>query len=101
MALKRLRILVAQKAQIPLNEAVNIINEGRVKINGEIGRATNLVGETDTVTLDDVEISTQIEYAYVMFHKPRGIECTMNPGIADNLLTVFHHPLRLFPVGRL
>lgn len=101
MALKRLRILVAQKAQIPLNEAAVIINEGRVKINGEPGRTTSLVGETDTVTMDGVEISTQIEYAYVLFHKPRGIECTMNPGIAANLLTVFHHPQRLFPVGRL
>lgn len=101
MALKRLRVLVAQEAKVPMNEAVSMINEGRVRINGVTGRTTSLVGDQDSITLDDVEISAQIELAYVLFHKPRGIECTMNENIEANLLTVFRHPLRLYPVGRL
>jgi 23S rRNA pseudouridine2604 synthase len=38
---------------------------------------------------------------YVAFNKPRGIECTLNKAIEANLLTVFTHQERLYPVGRL
>lgn len=101
MALKRLRVLVAQELGIPVNEAVLLINEGHVKVNGLAGRPTTIIGETDAVTCNDVEICTKSEYAYVIFNKPRGVECTMNESIEANLLTVFKHHLRLYPVGRL
>lgn len=101
MALKRLRMLIAQVNNISPADAMNMIRDGRVKINGMTGRDTMLVSDEDVITLDDDEISTRSEFAYVLFHKPRGIECTLNKNIEANLLTVFHHPLRLFPVGRL
>lgn len=101
MAVRRLRVLVAQECQIPVHEAVNFIRDGRVKVNDEPATTQRLVSEQDVVTLDGVEISNKIELTYVLFHKPRGIECTMNEGIADNLLSVFRHRMRLYPVGRL
>lgn len=101
MALRRLRILVGQQCNIPLNEAVELIRAERVKVNGEVARTTTLVSETDVVTLDDAIISNSIQYAYVLFNKPRGVECTLNETISDNLLTAFDHPWRLYPVGRL
>mgnify|MGYP001565132892 CR=1 FL=1 len=101
MALRRLRILVGEECGIPLNEAFELIRSERVKVNGEIARTTMLVAETDVVTFDDKIISNKIQYAYVLFYKPRGIECTLNESIPDNLLSVFHHPFRLYPVGRL
>ena len=101
MALRRLRILVGQQCNIPLNEAVEWIRAERVKVNGEVARTTTLVAETDEVTLDGHVISNSIQYAYVLFNKPRGIECTLNENIANNLLTAFNHPWRLYPVGRL
>jgi 23S rRNA pseudouridine2604 synthase len=97
----RLKRLVGQTCGVTLSQATSIIKEGRVKVNGQDSHALTLVGETDEVTLDGEIISNRIEPTYVLFHKPRGIECTMNENIADNLLTVFNHPLRLYPVGRL
>lgn len=101
MALRRLRVLVAQECQIPVNEAVTYINDGRVKVNDESATTQRLVSEQDVVTLDGNVISNKIELTYVLFNKPRGIECTMNENIPDNLLTVFKHRIRLYPVGRL
>lgn len=101
MAQKRLRVVVALGAELSHDEAVKLIKEGRVKINGNIGTIADLVGVTDSVTLDGMEISAPVPLTYVLFNKPRGIECTMNENIPDNLLTVFNYPQRLFPVGRL
>ncbi|MCX6311849.1 MAG: pseudouridine synthase [Bacteroidetes bacterium] len=42
-----------------------------------------------------------ILFTYIKFFKPRGIECTLNEKIENNLLTVFNFPKKLFPVGRL
>lgn len=101
MALTRLRVVVSLHAQVSHDTAVRMIKEGRVMINGKAGEISALVATTDSVTLDGQEIHTGIPLTYVLFNKPRGIECTMNPEIADNLLTVFRHEYRLYPVGRL
>lgn len=98
---RRLRVIVAEHCGTSLPEAAEIIRNGRVKVNGAVATPARLVTEGETVSLDGVEIPTRVELAYVLFNKPRGIECTMNEDIADNLLTVFKHRLRLFPVGRL
>jgi 23S rRNA pseudouridine2604 synthase len=101
MAVRRLRVLVAQECQVPVNEAVKYINEGRVQVNDEPATTQRLVSDQDVVTLDGNVISNKIQLTYILFYKPRGIECTMNENISDNLLTVFKHYIRLYPVGRL
>jgi 23S rRNA pseudouridine2604 synthase len=98
---RRLRVIVAEHCGTSLPAAAEIIRDGRVKVNGAAATPTRLVTEGETVSLDGVEIPVRIALAYVLFNKPRGIECTMNEDIAGNLLTVFRYPLRLFPVGRL
>jgi 23S rRNA pseudouridine2604 synthase len=98
---RRLRVIVSEQCGVSLSAAAAIIRNGRVKVNGAAATPTRLVTEGETVTVDGAEIPTRIELAYVLFNKPRGIECTMNEDIADNLLSVFRYRLRLFPVGRL
>lgn len=98
---RRLRVIVAEHCGISLPEAAEIVRDGRVKVNDAAATPTRLVTEGETVTLDGAEIPTRVELAYVLFNKPRGIECTMNEDITANLLTVFKYRLRLFPVGRL
>lgn len=101
MQFQRLKRLVGQACKVKLSEATALIKEGRVKVNGQSTHALTLVSESDVVMLDGQIISNRIESVYVLFNKPRGIECTMNETIADNLLKVFDHPIRLYPVGRL
>ena len=74
MALRRLRILLSQECNIPLNEAVEILRANRVKVNDVTARTTTLVAETDVVTLDDTVVANRMQYAYVLFNKPRAAQ---------------------------
>ncbi len=57
--------------------------------------------ETDAVELDDSPLQEPVIYKYYAFHKPRGIECTLNPEISNNLRDLLPFAGNFFPVGRL
>lgn len=97
---QRLRVVVSRYLQTSLAEAARVIAEGRVTVNGYVQKPAYRVAAQDKLELDGKEIEPPQLY-YVAFNKPRGIECTLNRDLPDNLLTVFHHKERLYPVGRL
>lgn len=97
---QRLRVVVSRYLQTSLAEAARVITEGRVTVNGYVQKPSYRVAAHDKLALDGKEIEPPQLY-YVAFNKPRGIECTLNRDLPDNLLTVFHHKERLYPVGRL
>lgn len=37
----------------------------------------------------------------LLFHKPRGIECTANPKIKNNVISYIDYPIRIYYIGRL
>lgn len=97
----RLRTILTRHFKISNEEALRMIGEGRVRVDGRTcGPATKLE-EWEEVRVDDKIIRPAKNFTYIKFHKPRGIESTLNEAIPDNLLTVFHYPKKLFPVGRL
>lgn len=97
---QRLRVVVSRYLQTSLAEAARVITEGRVTVNGYAQKPSYRVAAQDKLELDGKEIEPPQLY-YVAFNKPRGIECTLNRDLPDNLLTVFNHKERLYPVGRL
>lgn len=101
MAFQRLKQLVGQSCGLPHTAVYALIHEGRILVNGLPAEPHKLIGADDVVTFDGQVVQQVKEKFYVIFHKPRGIECTLNPDIPDNLLTVFNPPARLYPVGRL
>lgn len=97
---QRLRVVVSRYLQTSLAEAARVITEGHVTVNGYVQKPSYRVAAQDKLELDGKEIEPPQLY-YVAFNKPRGIECTLNRDLPDNLLTVFNHKERLYPVGRL
>lgn len=79
-----------------------IIDEGRVTINGEEAHKGSRVEKNDVVKVDDEEIGTQ-DKAYYLFYKPLQVLTTLDD--PRGRTTVAHYlkdiPYRLFPVGRL
>lgn len=92
---------LAKQLRISNKEAIALISENHLSINGEIATKDQCVYPTDFVCLKEETIQDAKQLHYIAFYKPRGIECTLNPDIPDNLLTVFTFPEHLFPVGRL
>jgi 23S rRNA pseudouridine2604 synthase len=96
-----LKYFVVQKLNLSNKEAIDHILSGRVLVNGQRGSLTQLLYPQDEVRMDGELIKVARENIYIAYHKPRGIECTLNAGIENNLLETLNIPHKVFPVGRL
>jgi 23S rRNA pseudouridine2604 synthase len=81
--------------------ADKLIEEGRVKLNGQVAQKGNRVFEGDEVLVDDQPLRNKPKALYLAFNKPVGIVCTTDTKEKDNIISYINHPKRLFPIGRL
>ncbi|CAN5301804.1 hypothetical protein BH09BAC5_BH09BAC5_04030 [soil metagenome] len=97
----RLRTIISRHFKISNSEADILIGEGRVRVAGKAVSPSEKVEDYEEILVDGKILREAKKFSFVKFYKPRGIECTLNSEIENNLLTVFHFPQKLFPVGRL
>jgi 23S rRNA pseudouridine2604 synthase len=83
--------------------ADQLLEQGRVTINGKIPELGTKVGPSDEVVVDGEKVGKPIQnHTYIAFHKPVGIVCTTDTkGEKDNIIDFIGHPQRIFPIGRL
>lgn len=83
--------------------ADQLIERGRVHINGQVPEMGTKVQPGDLVTVDDEPVGQpQEEFIYLAFNKPVGIVCTTDHvREKDNIIDYIDHPKRIFPIGRL
>jgi 23S rRNA pseudouridine2604 synthase len=93
--------LLVKRFHISKEAAGQMLVENRVFINSEKAIQRQEVFKTDALEIDGVVVQEAIEYTYYAYYKPRGIECTLNPNIKDNLLAALPFEEHLYPVGRL
>lgn len=101
MPVLRLRTIISRALKITNDEADLVIGAGRVRVDGAALPPSAKIEYYQQVTLDGNVLREETSFTYLLFYKPRGVECTLNENIAGNLLTAFHFPERLYPVGRL
>lgn len=83
--------------------ADKLLEEGRIKINGQIPELGTKVSDDDVVEVDGKPIrESEEEPIYIAFNKPVGIVCTTDTKREiDNIIEYINHPKRIFPIGRL
>ena len=84
--------------------ADKLIDQGRVKINGEIPLMGTKISDEDEVTVNGkvVHRVKKKKMVYIAFNKPKGIVCTTDQlREKNNIIDYINYPLRIFPVGRL
>lgn len=83
--------------------ADQLLEQGRITINGKIPELGTKVGPRDEVAVDGEKVGKPIQnHTYIAFHKPVGIVCTTDTkGEKDNIIDFIRHPQRIFPIGRL
>lgn len=82
--------------------ASRLIDEGRVLVNHRPANHIDHVDAEDSIQVDGQPVSAAPEKHYLLYHKPVGIDCNLNPDKADSLYHLLQQfPMRLFPVGRL
>ena len=84
--------------------ADRLIQEGKVKINGDIPEMGTKIDERDQVEVEGkkIEKSTKQKNIYLAFNKPVGIVCTTDRRVeSQNIIDFIKYPKRIFPIGRL
>lgn len=83
--------------------ADKLLEEGRIKINGQLPEMGTKVSDEDVVEVDGKPIrESQEKPVYIAFNKPVGIVCTTDTKRErDNIIEYINHPQRIFPIGRL
>lgn len=120
--------LVRCMPHLKRREADAAVSAGRVLVNGELVRPSTRVKSGDVVTLDgktmrwepyaasvEAELGEGVgggangssTFVYLLYNKPRGVVCTVEPGQRTSLLYALERErkrlknARFFPVGRL
>lgn len=83
--------------------ADNLIEQGRVTINGNIPEMGTQIVASDQVAVDGKIVGLKQEPdVYLAFNKPVGIVCTTDTKREkDNIIDFIDYPSRIFPIGRL
>ena len=98
---KRLQYFLVKKLSISNKLALQFILVGKVKLNGLIVFENVEIEPYFEIIFENKILQKGKELLYFAYHKPRGIETTMNTDISDNLANLLPKELAIFPVGRL
>ncbi|WP_232548136.1 pseudouridine synthase [Propioniciclava soli] len=103
----RIQKVLARAGIASRRTAEIMVDEGRIEVNGEIvtAQGRRVDPERDVIRVDGARIPPPRRHTYLVFHKPRGVVCTMDdpqgrPTITDHL-DAAQRADRLFHVGRL
>src|SRR5512143_98718 len=96
---------MAQAGIASRRESENLIQQGRVKVNGKaIHLGDQADPEMDIIEVDGEKLSFPERHTYIAFYKPRNVLSTDDPHKGDTRKTVYDFvPFkgRLFSIGRL
>ena len=84
--------------------ADKLIEQGRVKINGEVPEMGTKISADDEVSVNGklVHRAKNKKMVYIAFNKPVGIVCTTDQmREKNNIIDYINYPTRIFPIGRL
>ncbi len=96
-----LKYFIVQKLTVSNKVAIDYILSGRVVVNGRKGTLSQVLLPEDEVLLDGQVIKEARNNVYIAYHKPQGIESTLNTQIENNLVHAIAYTQTIFAVGRL
>ena len=97
----RINKYIASSGLCSRRKAEEYIEKGQVTINGEVAILSSTVDDGDEVRLDGKIIECKNDFVVLLFNKPKGITCTTELKVKDNIIDYINYPERIFPIGRL
>ncbi len=99
----RINRYIAASGLCSRRQADQMIQEGRVRVNGRPASPGQIIGPKDRVMVDGKLLSPLPagQEVILAFNKPPGITCTADPQRKDNIIDFINYPERIFTIGRL
>lgn len=97
----RINKYIASSGLCSRRKAEEYIEKGQVTINGEVATLSSTVEPKDIVKLNNQIIEAKDNCTVILFNKPKGITCTTEHKVKDNIIDYINYPERIFPIGRL
>lgn len=82
-------------------EADKLIEKGKILVDGRVAKIGEKIFPVQKIVLDGRPVKREDEFILLALNKPRGIECTTNKKVRDNIVDFLNYPKRVYPVGRL
>lgn len=92
---------LVQKLPASGKTVIGLIQSKKVFVNAIPASQQQSITNRDLVVFEEKILQQPYEYFYLLYYKPRGIECTMNREIPQNLADALPAYKDFFPVGRL
>jgi 23S rRNA pseudouridine2604 synthase len=101
MKTTRLNKAISETGYCSRREADRLIEQGKVKVNGEIAVLGVQISVNDQIFVEEKLITNNVKLVYIALNKPVGITSTTDTSIKSNIIDFINFPERIFPVGRL
>lgn len=82
-------------------EADRFIEEGKVKVDGQVAIMGTRIKKGQVVTLNGKTIEKDEKLVLIAYNKPCGIVCTTDRREPDNIVDYINYGKRIYPIGRL
>ena len=102
--MERLQKILASRGVCSRRKAEEIIQAGRVTVNGQVAALGDSADvDVDEILLDGAALPVKSEYVYILLNKPRGFVTTLSDekGRKNAAQLVADCGVRVYPVGRL
>jgi 23S rRNA pseudouridine2604 synthase len=98
----KIQYLLVQKLKISNQAAKDFLSQNKVLLNGEVCSENRLVQPYDSLEVNGISVQNKDQFEYYILNKPKGVECTFNTSIENNLSTFLGEEYsHLFYAGRL
>ena len=99
---EKLQKIIAAAGVCSRRKAEELINEGRVAVNGIVAAIGDKASALDEITIDGKPLPKKSENVYFMLNKPKGYVTTAaDEKGRKNVTELINEPERVYPVGRL
>ncbi|MGN0399935.1 MAG: pseudouridine synthase [Blautia sp.] len=82
-------------------EADRLVEEGKILVDGVSATLGMQVTEEQEILVNGKRVEREEKKILLVFHKPRGVECTTSPKVKNNVISYIGYPIRIYYVGRL